>query len=149
MIEKFVKPNDPVLIKRAEEIKSEEIISPEIQEVIERMLNAAYGEQVDRNKPLLVGLAAPQIGISKRIILVDVAARGKGNVGDLRVYINPEITWISPEESDWYEGCYSTDRVCGIVSRPTKIKIQALSRDGQSVEEEHKGYTARIFQHEI
>ena len=81
--------------------------------------------------------------------MVDVAARGKGNVGDLRVYISPEITWKSLEESDWYEGCYSTDRVCGIVSRPTKIKIQALSRDGQAVEEEYEGYTARMFQHEI
>ena len=149
MIEKFVKPNDPVLIKRVEEIKSEEIKSPETQEVIERMLNAAYGEQVDRNKPLLVGLAAPQIGISKRIILVDVVARGKGNVGNLRVYINPEIVWSADDEVEWYEGCYSTDRVCGIVSRPNSIKLKALTREGQPIEEVYEGYTARIFQHEI
>jgi len=148
MIEKFVKPDDPVLIKRAEEIKPEEIKSPETQEVIEKMLNVAYGEQVDRNKPLLVGLAAPQIGISKRIILVDVAARGKGNVGDLRVYINPEIVWKSDDEVEWYEGCYSTDRVCGIVSRPNSIKLKALTKEGQPVEENYEGYTARIFQHE-
>src|SRR3990167_1877821 len=150
MIEKFVKPNDPVLIKKAEEINPEEIKFPEIQEVIERMLNAAYGEQGDKNKPLLVGLAAPQIGISKRIILVDVAARGKGNVGDLRVFINPEITWKSEEEAEWYEGCYSTSRVCGIVTRPTTIKLSAYNQDGQKIEgAEYSGYTARIFQHEI
>lgn len=149
MKEKFVKPNDPVLVQIAEEIKPNEIKSSETEEAIERMLNTAYGEQIDRNKPLLVGLAAPQMGISKRIILVDVAARGKGNVGDLRVYINPKIDWRSEERNEWYEGCFSTDRVCGIVSRPIRIIIQALSRDGQFIEEEHEGYTARIFQHEI
>lgn len=149
MKEKFVKPSDPILIQKAEEIKPEEIKSPEIEALIERMLNAAYGEQVDRKKSLLVGLAAPQIGISKRIILVDVEARGKGNVGDLRVYINPEIVWKSDDEVEWYEGCYSTDRVCGIVSRTNSIKLKALTREGQPVEEDYEGYTARIFQHEI
>ncbi|MCL4352911.1 peptide deformylase [Patescibacteria group bacterium] len=149
MMEKFVKPDNPILIERAEEIKPEEIESPETQALIEKMLTIAYGEQVDRMKPLLVGLAAPQIGISKRIILVDVAARGKGNVGDLRVYINPEIIWKSNDEVEWYEGCYSTDRVCGIVARPNSIKVRALTRNGQSIEENYEGYTARIFQHEI
>ena len=147
--EKFVAPDDPVLIKIAKAIDIAKIHSAQTQELVERMLSVAYGEQKDRNKPLLVGLAAPQIGISKRIILVDVAAKGRGEVGDLRVYINPEITWKSEEESEWYEGCYSTDRVCGIVSRPTKIKIKAFTREGKSIEEQHDGYTARIFQHEI
>ena len=149
MIEKFVKSDDPILLQKAEEIKPEEIKSSELEDLIEKMLNAAYGEQTDRNKPLLVGLAAPQIGISKRIILVDVAARGKGNVGDLRVYINPEIVWRSDDGVEWYEGCYSTDRVCGIVSRPNAIKLRALTREGESIEEDYEGYTARIFQHEI
>src|SRR3989344_7436831 len=150
MIEKFVKSDDPILLQKAEEIKPEEIKSSELEDLIEKMLNAAYGEQTDRNKPLLVGLAAPQIGISRRIILVDVAARGKGNVGDLRVFINPEITWKSEDETEWYEGCYSTSRVCGIVSRPTTIKLNAYDQNGQKIEDaEYSGYTARIFQHEI
>ncbi len=149
MKEKFVRPTDSILVQVAEKIKPEEIKSPQIEALIERMLNAAYGEQVDRNKPLLVGLAAPQIGISERIILVDVAAKGKGNVGDLRVYVNPEIVWKSDDEVEWYEGCYSTDRVCGIVSRPNSIKLKVLTREGQPIEEDHEGYTARIFQHEI
>lgn len=149
MKDQFVRPNDPILIQMAQEIEPENIISPETAEIIERMLSVAYGEQEDRNKPLLVGLAAPQIGISKRIILVDVAARGKGNIGDLRVFINPEIIWSSEDKNEWYEGCFSTDRVCGIVSRPTSIKIRAYTRGGRLIEEEYAGYTARIFQHEI
>ncbi len=145
----FVKPDDPVLSKSAAAVDLGQITSHEINTDIEKMLHTAYGEQTDRTKPLLVGLAAPQIGISKQIILVDVAARGKGEVGNLRVYVNPEIIWKSKEKSEWYEGCYSTDRVCGIVSRPNKIKIKAYTRTGNQIEEEHEGYAARIFQHEI
>src|SRR3989338_4005272 len=148
-MKKFAKPDDPILIKIAEPIDISTISSAQTQKAVEEMLSVAYGEQVERMKPLLVGLAAPQIGISMRIILVDVAARGRGEVGDLRVYINPEIIYKSEEESDWYDGCFSTGRVCGVVSRPTKIKIKALTREGQLVEEKHEGYTARIFQHEI
>ncbi len=148
-MKKFVKPSDPVLVSVAKPIDISEISSSETQYAIEEMLGVAYGEQVDRMEPLLVGLAAPQIGISKRIILVDIVARGRGEVGDLRVYINPEIIWTSEEKGEWYEGCFSTDRVCGIVSRPTKIKIKAFTREGQPIEEEYEGYTARIFQHEI
>ena len=149
MKQTFVRPDDPILIRVADAIDSKDLKSPEITSDIEKMLSVAYGEQEDRQKPVLVGLAAPQIGISKRIILVDAVADGKGVVGDLRVYLNPEIIWQSDEEEEWYEGCFSTSRVCGIVSRPKSIKIKAYNRDGFLVEEEYSGYTARIFQHEI
>lgn len=147
--EAFVAPSDPILTQVAQPVLPEEIGSEELSRVIENMLQVAYGEQQDRNKPLLVGLAAPQIGISKRIILVDVAADGKGGAGDLRLYVNLEIVWASEEQGEWYEGCFSTSRVCGVVSRPVRIKIRALTREGGVVEEERSGYTARIFQHEV
>jgi peptide deformylase len=148
-LDEFVAPQSPILVQVAEAIPAEKIGAPEIQADIEKMLKVAFGEQQDKDMPLLVGLAAPQIGISRRIILVDVLAEGKGKVGDLRLYINPEITWFSDEQNEWYEGCFSTSRVCGIVSRPTRIKIRALNREGKTIEEEHSGYTARIFQHEV
>lgn len=147
--DKLVNPNDPILIKIVQAVPEDKINSPETKGIIDILLNIACGEQEDRKRPVLVGLAAPQVGISKRIILVDVKADGKGNVGDLRVYINPEVTWSSGEENEWYEGCFSTDRVCGIVSRPSKIRIKALTQEGKQIEEEHEGYVARIFQHEI
>lgn len=145
----FVAPDDQILLQIAKEIPKEEISSSETKKIIEEMLYFAYGEQKDRSKPVLVGLAAPQIGISRRIILVDAGADGRGGVSDLRVYINPEIIEKSEEKTEWYEGCYSTDRVCGIVSRPQRIKIRAYTRNGDIVEEQHAGYVARIFQHEI
>lgn len=145
---KFVAPNDPILIQKAQPINLSELNSPEIIGIIETLLDTAYNDQRDRNKPFLVGLAAPQIGISKRIILVDINADGKGGAGNLRVFINPEITWASEEQYEWYEGCASTDRVCGIVSRPSHITIKAVGREGKIMEEELSFYTARIFQHE-
>ncbi len=122
------------------------------------MLKVAHGQQEDKKRPVMVGLAAPQIGILERIILVDVKADGKGKVGDLRVYINPEITWVSKEKGEWYEGCYSTGKVCGIVSRPKSIKIRGYTLQTTFplvkweyglVKEKYSGYVARIFQHEI
>lgn len=145
----FVNSSDPILLKQAKAIPVDKITSKTTQKVIQTLLGYGYGQQKDRKKPVLVGLAAPQVGISKRIILVDVAADGHGKAGDLRVYVNPQIIFFSKEENEWYEGCFSTDRVCGIVSRPTKIKLKAFSGEGKEVVEEYYGYTARIFQHEI
>lgn len=148
-LKSFVPPDSPILLRVAESVASDELKSEMIADYIKRMWRVATGEQGDASKPLLVGLAAPQVGISKRIILVDTMADGKGRVGSLRLYVNPEIVWASPEMSDWYEGCYSTSCVCGIVLRHDRIKIRAVGENGIVTEEEHSGYTARIFQHEI
>jgi len=146
---RFVSPDDPILVKKAGAIPSDAITSEETKQLVEELLGVAYGEQEDRKKPVLVGLAAPQVGMSKRIILVDVGADGHGGVSDLRAYINPEITWMSGEQDEWYEGCFSTAQVAGVVERPRKIKVKAFTVDGEEVEEEHTGYVARIFQHEV
>lgn len=145
----FVEPNDPVLLKIAEEIPEQAIVSPETKSMIDTLLHVALGEQMDQTKPILVGLAAPQVGISKRIILVDVKANGKGVKGDLRVFINPVILTSSDKQEEWYEGCFSTDRVCGIVARPDSVTVKAFTPQGESVTETYTGYTARIFQHEV
>ncbi len=145
----FLFPNDPILVKRAKKIDKDQIKSNKVRNIIEEMLRVGYGEQSDRKRPVLVGLAAPQIGISKRIIMVDVGADGKGNVSKLCVYINPKIIWRSKEKVEWYEGCFSTSQVAGIVKRPYKIKIEAISKTGKFLSEKHEGYVARIFQHEI
>ena len=145
----FVKPNDPILSLVAKPILDQEFKDGSLKNVLDKLLIVAYGEQKDANKPLLVGLAAPQIGISTRIILVDVLADGKGRVGNLKIYVNPEIIWHSHQKSEWYEGCYSTAQVCGIVSRPDEVKITAKNDRGEDINETHSGYSARIFQHEI
>lgn len=146
---RFVLPNDPILSKVAQKISKSQISSYETHKIIQTMLSVAHGQRKNKKRPIMVGLAAPQIGISKRIILVDIKADGKGKVGDLRVYINPEIIWKSKKEEEWYEGCYSTSKVCGIVKRSISIKIRAYILGFKVTEAKYTEYVARIFQHEI
>lgn len=146
---RYVEPNNSVLREIAKPVLLEDITKPEMQSVIDRMFQLAYPEQGDKSKPVLVGLAAPQIGISKRIILVDVGADGKGGTSNLQVFVNPEIISESKETIEGYEGCRSTDRVCGIVERRKKVRIRAYDRAGHQIEQDVSAFPAVIFQHEI
>ncbi len=151
---KFVPPNNPVLRKIAKRIIPNQLDSEETKKITSIMLKKAGLNRITK-KPFLVGLAAPQIGISKRIILVDVKATGKRKTkGNLQAFINPEIIWKSKNKKEWYEGCFSTGRICGIVSRPTSIRVKGftITPGGwkpKLLEEKYTGYVARIFQHEI
>ncbi|MGB7978795.1 MAG: peptide deformylase [Chlamydiales bacterium] len=142
----FSAPTDPHLNEVSTNICPCDISSEEIQGTIETMYQVAFGEGP------LVGLAAPQIGIQKRIILVDTAATAVCThtpPTELKAFINPEILWQSDEQLLWCEGCFSTDRIFGIVPRAQKILISAHDREGNILTEEYEGYVARIFQHAI
>ena len=141
-------PASSLLNRLASEVPPEQITSPETQWLIDEMLSIAKGEQGSSQKRTLVGLAAPQVGINKRIIIVDLAGTGMGEVPDLRVYINPVIVSRSTETEIGREGCFSTGNVCGIVDRASAITVKALDRNGQAIEEDYTGFSARIFQHE-
>jgi peptide deformylase len=148
----FTPPGDFSLQENATEVAMDEILSEGTQFIIEQMYQAAKGErnEIGENQSL-VGLAAPQIGYSKRIILVDTGVDSeRTKLGSLTAYINPEITWYSDEIDEGRESCYSVDsRVIGIVPRSEKIQIRAFDRNGLPVSAEFSGFTARIFQHEI
>jgi peptide deformylase len=147
---KFVDPKHEILRKPTAEVNLDLILSDEIQTAIEGMLQIASGERGDLGKRIMVGLAAPQVGINFRIILVDVGVKEtRDQLGDLRVYINPYIEWSSEEKELDREGCFSTGNVFGTVNRSIKVKIKAWDRWGNPIEEAHEGFTARIFQHEI
>lgn len=145
----FIDCHEPSLDAPSLALTLDDINNPAMQQFFDSMISFAKGEQSDKQKLILVGLAAPQIGKNIRVILVDVKADGKGVVGDLRLYINPEIVEASEETEEWYEGCFSTGLVKGIVRRPRQVTIRALKRDGSEVCETYSGYVARGFQHEI
>ena len=88
-----------------------------------------------------VGLAAPQVGISKRVIVVDI---GDG----LFKLVNPEIISSSGIQ-DGPEGCLSVPNIVGNVKRSEHIKVKALNENGDEVVIDASGYLARAFQHEI
>ena len=88
-----------------------------------------------------VGLAAPQVGILKRIVVIDV---GEGPI----VLVNPVIVESSGEQTG-EEGCLSVPGMSGIVTRPNYVKVRALNEDMEEIEMEGEGLLARAFCHEI
>ncbi len=147
----FVLPSDPLLNRSADVVPVESIQSVEIQSIIQKMMEVARMNQIDTGDGVMVGLAAPQIGISKRIILVDMSVTEKRkNTGKLEAFINPEIIWYSDDIVFGVEGCYSVDdHLDGKVPRSEKIKVRAYDSTGELFEKEFSGFQARIFQHEI
>jgi peptide deformylase len=146
----FVPPDHPVLRMRSIEVPADQIRSSEIQGLIDEMLLIAKGERADLQKRVMVGLAAPQLGVAKRVILVDVGVdSSRQNLGKLKAYINPVILWKSDETEEGREGCFSTGHLHAIVPRASKVRISAYDRSGQQIVEEHEGFTARVFQHEV
>lgn len=107
------------------------------QTLIEDMLDTMY----EANG---VGLAAPQVGILKRIVVIDVSEDGDEPL----VLINPEVLEVSGEQRG-YEGCLSVPDKSGIVTRPNYVKIRALDEELQEMELEGEGLLARAFVHEI
>lgn len=148
-IELRVPPSSEVLNLIAQEIPIEEISSQETQELVDKLFRVAYGRQGDAKYPTMVGLASPQIGVSKRVVIIGMNATGGGEQPELKEFINPEIIKSSDDLEDGREGCFSTGRVCGIVKRSRKVKVRAYNRQGRVFEHDFEGFPARIAQHEI
>ena len=148
-MEQQVPPSSEVLNIVAEEIPVEKIAEAETQDLVDKLFRVAYGRQGDAKYPTLVGLAAPQIGVSKRAVIIGMNAVGGGEQPKLQEFINPRIIEISDEVEDGREGCFSTSRVCGIVQRATSVRVRAYDRSGKLFEHEFEGFPARVAQHEI
>jgi len=99
-----------------------------------------------------VGLAAPQVGISQRLIVVEFNESGEENEEapkKLFVLANPEIVKASEETLPGLEGCLSVPGLVGEVERSAQVVIRGQNRHGQPLKVKAKGWLARIFQHEI
>ncbi len=111
---------------------------PELQALVDDMAETMYAAPG-------VGLAAPQIGVSKRLFIIDISD-GEGP-SDLRVFINPEIVRADGEIS-WEEGCLSFPGVHQEIRRAEQIKVKAQDRHGAWFELEADGLMAVAVQHE-
>lgn len=112
---------------------------PELQELVDDMAETMYAAPG-------VGLAATQLGIAKRVFLIDIAT-GDDEPSDLRVFVNPEILEASGEVS-WEEGCLSFPGVHEEIDRAERVKVRARDRDGKVFELEADGLLAVAIQHE-
>ena len=94
-----------------------------------------------------IGLAAVQIGVPKRIIVMDIS-RGEGE-REPRFFVNPEITWRSEETQPYEEGCLSVPDIYDEVERPARVKLRYLDYQGEAIEAEADGIFAVCIQHEM
>jgi len=146
----LIQPTDQILNQPADEVTPEEISSPFIQAVIDRMLELSSGKGHSENDSRqMVGLAAVQLGVNKRIITIDVTADGSKKEQNLEVIINPVITDRSSETMPGREGCWSCGNICGNVERAKNITLEGLTREGDHIKFELADFVARIAQHEV
>jgi peptide deformylase len=131
----IIRHPDDRLRKKSTTLKIEEITNLETQTLIDDLIQTLYVENG-------VGLAAPQIGENKRIIIVDV---GDG----AQVFINPKIVSVSLRKIKSEEGCLSIPGFKGIVRRHREVKVSALSRDGNKLDIKASRLLAIVLQHEI
>ncbi|MBQ7872368.1 MAG: peptide deformylase [Clostridia bacterium] len=129
---KIVKVGDDILRKRCRPVEE---ITPKIHRLLDDMaetMRAAQG----------VGLAAPQVGILRRIVVIEVE---EGNLIEL---INPKIIAYAGEQ-EGTEGCLSVPNKWGTVKRPMHVTVRALNRHGEEFEITGSGFLARAFCHEL
>jgi len=117
-----------------------EKVDGEIRKLVEDMAESMYAADG-------IGLAAVQIGVPKRVIVIDLDQKeGKKNP---RAFINPRIIWASEEMAVFEEGCLSVPEIWDDVERPARIKAEYLDLDGKKVELEADGMLATCLQHEM
>lgn len=142
-IMEIVKVPDPVLRRKANRITN---FDKDLLELIDQMVETM------RATPG-VGLAAPQVGVSQRLIVVEYGEEDEEGVetGPKKLFavINPEIIAASEEKVVGLEGCLSVPGLVGEVERHTKIIVKGQNRFGKPVKYKLAGWKARIFQHEI
>ncbi|MHB8278021.1 MAG: peptide deformylase [Candidatus Humimicrobiaceae bacterium] len=127
------KIGDPVLRKISEKVEK---IDKEISRLIKDMIDTISLDEYNA-----VGLAAVQIGVLKRVIVI--------NWGKIEVYINPEIKIIDKEEEEQHEGCLSLYSIGCMLKRPRKVQITAITLKAERITFEVEGMLARIFLHEL
>ncbi len=139
-IREIVKTPDPVLRRKAHRITN---FDKDLQTLIDDMIETM------RVAPG-VGLAAPQVGISERLIVIEYGDdEDEEKPKKLYAVINPEIIEASEEKVEGIEACLSIPQLVGEVERHERITIRGYNRHGKAIKIKVKGWLARIFQHEI
>jgi len=115
-------------------------VDDELRALMDDMLETMYAAPG-------IGLAAVQVGVPKRVIVMDLT-REEEQRGP-RYFVNPEITWRSEETVPYEEGCLSVPEIYDEVERPARVKLKYLNYQGEAVEEEAEGLFAVCIQHEM
>jgi peptide deformylase len=136
---KVLKAPDPRLKIVAKPVEE---VNENIRKILADMLETMYAEDG-------IGLAATQVGIDKRLVVLDLKAGEPEVPPEPRYFINPEILWVSEETSVYREACLSVPEQRAEVTRPARIRIKYQDEQGQHQEEEADSILATCLQHEI
>lgn len=137
---RIVKYPHPSLRKQNVEITPEEIKDGTISRIAREMFLVMYAAQG-------IGLAAPQVGINKRLMIYNESGDPKKWIDEV-ILVNPKIVERSESVDIETEGCLSFPGMNGDVERPKWIKVEAFSATGKKIKKKYSGWEARIFQHE-
>jgi peptide deformylase len=138
---KVARMGHPVLRAKARPIERGQITSAAVQRLIDDMMETMLEYHG-------VGLAAPQIHEGLRLFVATLDAREEGSDAEPIAMINPEVTPITAEIVDDWEGCLSIPDIRGRVPRAMDIKVRAFDRDAKRIDMTVHGYNARVVQHE-
>jgi peptide deformylase len=150
----IVQTGDPVLRQQARPLSPKEIGSKEMRELIENMRETMYEAPG-------VGLAAPQVGLSLQLAVIEDRAEYHKDVPaeqlverdrrpvPFHVIINPQITAMSDAAVDFFEGCLSIEHFSALVPRARTVRVECLNEHGKPKVIDASGWYARILQHEI
>ena len=141
---KVARLGHPVLRQRALEVPVDQIRSPEIQRLIDDMVETM--REYDG-----AGLAGNQVHTLKRIAVIEVGANPRYPDAPqipLTVLVNPVVTPLTEEMDEGWEGCLSVPDMRGVVPRYTAVQLEAYDRDGQRIDLVAKDFFARVIQHE-
>ena len=151
---KIVQAGDPILRKQSRALTREEISSPSIQQLIESMRDTM------REAPG-VGLAAPQIGESIQLAVIEDRPRYIANLSEdelaelqrtaipFHVIINPKLSFLNDSSATFFEGCLSVEGFQAVVDRALNVRVECLNERGEETTIKAQGWYARILQHEI
>lgn len=128
----------PILKKRAEKVEQ---VDDDIRRLLDDMLETMYDA-------VGVGLAAPQVGVSRRLLVIDYE-RDENSPGRPMYFVNPEIVWMSDERCVGSEGCLSVPGQHADVERYAAIKVRYLDYNGKLKEILAEGFLAIVLQHEM
>ena len=116
------------------------VVDDDLRALMDDMLETMYAAPG-------IGLAAIQIGVPKRVIVMDLAKNDDPPAP--RYFVNPEILWASDEVKPWEEGCLSVPEIYDEVDRPAKVRVRYLDYHGKLVEEDAEDLYAVCIQHEL
>ena len=115
-------------------------VTDEVRALADDMLETMYAAPG-------IGLAAIQVGVPRRLVVMDLAREDEPR--QPRVLVDPQITWRSEELAAYEEGCLSIPEIYDSVERPARVRVRYTDRDGAMVEEEADGLYAVCLQHEV